>query len=184
MFRNFIFLITFCIASSTCFAQSRQYPVFNFEGKTLSQYLTDYVGRMEVNQFQRLCLKSCTFAKFHVDDLGNVTGIATNKYTIPLLDSVIREAISSTAGKWQRTANKEGADFLVPFVYNFATNCKESTDRTNESVGSMLEFSEVSSATKEGKPFEGKIMTTVFFPMVFYGPVVEENPSIRTYIVK
>lgn len=166
-----ILFILIALIGVKAHAQTSNYPVFDNGGEKLEKYLSSYFINQKLDRFRTFCNTSCIFARFRIDSKGNVKDIECNRGTSPALDSLIKQAILSTSGKWKQTSNKPKNEyFLLPFIYKFGDRCKQIENTAILSVENMLQFSP--EPNKTGKPniyvpfeaMECKILPAVFLP--------------------
>ena len=141
MFTRLLTLFLMSASSVLCLhAQNGERKnVFTLEnGCTLQCALESYYSNHSINALDTVCIQSCVFVKFRVDDTGHVLDVECNAHTPEFLSSFLRSFLKSTDEKW-RVDNPKQVLLLPVVCLLFKGNC-HLKDETLPGIIGMLQF--------------------------------------------
>ena len=87
------------------------------------------------------CANGCFFLKFKIDSKGDITEIASNNGSWPILDTLVRLALVSTNGLWVKPKNSNSSAnnkaYLLPVLYSTG-HCRSGIESKSNTASEIL----------------------------------------------
>lgn len=172
MRKGFAILVLFCFSAIRMNAQVKPSGVYIGDTTCSVQCYFDNADRKMIDT---ICLRSCIFIKFQLDDNGTPVNIAFNHLATPIIRKFVLSTLNSTAGKWVFTDKKlrkkvkRKEYILLPFVFSFFSGKCDSKDTSFDNILGMLNYEDTSQNNKPENPaylkasyFNGVLLNPVF----------------------
>ena len=138
-----ITIFSLCLIKLSYSQTNTIYSNLKFLKGELSGYLTGFFSKNNHSQFDTLCIKSCSFISFTVNQDSTVDSIYCNKGTPAPLARLFIQAIYSTKGNWAiiDPLKKNKQRFILPVCYQFYVKNCVINNESFESIMTILDFS-------------------------------------------
>ena len=145
MKKTLTLLVILLVISIQSFGQSNYSKARFKEGDVeLNAFLSKKFDEIRRGKDMNVCLVSVTFAKFTIDEFGNIKSIEFYEAvkTPPIFRDVLKEVVRSTDGKWlPETLNGnavESKPFILPLIYQMEAGCSVNGKSVNYGADNSL----------------------------------------------
>jgi hypothetical protein len=152
--RTKIFLFLLLVSSLGSVSQPQDHiilPSFKVNGDnlTLSSFASNYFLKHHLSEFNALCIRSCSFAKFRIDQNGNIFDLKISKNSPETIRNALTKMLVASNGNWNPMKVNgqvvESKYILFSFLYSFQLSCKDyyeagSNDKIDRDFSNLLMY--------------------------------------------
>ncbi len=135
-----LFLIAFISIGIIAKGQPPHKDYFIKGDSSLNYYLYKFIeAHLDLKKYDTACISSCSFLRFDIEN-GVLSNLVMTTQIPSFLETVLRNALLSTAGKWKKNKRQT---YLLPVVYIFEQHCQPKDNSLEVIVWSLHELTKL-----------------------------------------